>query len=145
MPTADVGLRLRPGEVAHVAVRARWRRADPDALRRASPGHREGVQTGRTERLRVPEAVLLGRLGAGRIVLTSRRLVLLDDHQGEKEVALDSLVQTLRFQNGTAVRTRGDRWTFLDPDGDNETFYTVLYRAVHGGAASNGRPTVPPD
>ena len=131
LPTVDVGVRLRDGEVGHYAVQdARWRTVDGGRLEAASPRHHEAVRSGRTERLRVPETVLFGRTDVGRAVVTDRRLVLVPEGGAPSEYGFASLVQTLRFENGTVVRTRGRRQVFIDTGEDNEVFYTVLYRAA---------------
>ena len=52
------------------------------------------------------------------------------------QVRLDRVLQTLRFRDGTVVRTRNERHVYLDPGDDNEAFYAVLHRTLFG----KGRP-----
>ncbi len=138
MPTADVGLRLHPGETGHyVAQDARWQAVNGARLRQLVDADR--LQRGRTAGLRMPQVALAARTDVGHAILTSRRLVLVPAQGLPDEIALRSLVQTLRFSNGTLVRTKGDRRVFLDLDGDHEAFYAVLYRAMHP------REDLPPD
>ena len=73
---------------------------------------------------------LHGRTDVGDVVVTDRRLVLLPARGGEVEHALRSLAAVFRFSNGVVVRTKGDRWTFLDTEGDEDTLRTVLARLL---------------
>lgn len=134
MPTAHVGLRLLPGEVGHYAVRdARWRAVNGAAVKMVTREHRDRMESGQTEGLRVPEAVLFGRTEIGQAVITSKRLVLLPAQGVPDDYSLVSLVQTLRFSNGVLIRTKGERRVFLDLGEESGAFYTVLYRAMHPG------------
>ena len=128
----DVPIKTADAETGRLVVEGTWRFVDAGLLRRAIG---DGVlHNGRTAGLIVPDRVLRGRERTGRIVLTTRRLVLVPDDRGiPDEYRLDTVTQLLRFRNGTVVRTRSDRRVFLDPGDDNETFYSVLYRLVFGG------------
>ena len=134
LPVVDPGVRLKTGETAHYTrPDACWRSVDSAQLRAASARHREALRTGKTERLQVPPTTLYGRSEAGRVVVTDRRLLLLRGGAAPDEYPHRTIVQTLRFENGTVVRTRSDRRLFIDVGEDHRsTFYTVLYRAVHG-------------
>lgn len=135
MPSVRVGVSLREGEAGHyVAAGVRWRALDGGQLRAVSPAHAEALKTGRTARLRVPPSVLYGRSETGQAVVTDQRLILLRDGAAPDEYPFPSLVQTLRFENGAVVRTRGDRRVFIDVGPtENDAFYTVLYRSMHPG------------
>lgn len=132
LPTAHVGIRLRPGERGHYVVsRARWQAVNGPRLHQVID--KERLRDGQTARLRVPQAALAARTEVGQAVVTSARLVLLPARGLPDEYPLRSLAQTLRFANGTVIRTKGDRRVFLDLGDDNRAFYTVLYRAMHAG------------
>ena len=129
LPEIEVPVRLDEGEVGRYVVRARWSFVNA-ALLEDHMG-RSVLHNGRTAGLHVPIDVLSGRPRAGRVVLTSRRLVFLPDSGIPDEHRLDRIVQLLRFRNGTIVRTKSDRRVFFDPGPDNEALYSLLYRAAH--------------
>ena len=130
MPRVSVGLALEPGEVGHfVAHEARWQDVRTDRLAQFVDADR--LEDGRTEGLRMPQAALGARTDVGRVAVTNRRLVLVPARGLPEEHALASLVQIVRFSNGTAVRTRGDRYLFLDLGDGNGAFHTILSRALH--------------
>ena len=131
LPRVRVGIGLQSGETGHFwSTGARWQPVNGTRLRAASDDHRRALQTGRTGRLRVPEMALHGRTDVGDVVVTDRRLVLLPARGGEVEHALRSLSAVFRFSNGVVVRTEGDRWTFLDTEGDEDALHTVLARLL---------------
>lgn len=136
MPEVDADVTLLKDETAHVVMPARWRNVDGGALKAVSYAYRDALRTGRTQKLKVPEAVLFGRTETGRALVTDRRVVLLPDRGVPDDYTHRSLIQTLRFQNGVVLRTRGDRRVFVDVEGDLSAFYTVLYRAVHPEGAA---------
>ena len=94
------------------------------------------LASGRTNGLRVPRGALTGQMRLGRLVLTDRRLLFRPEHGIPDQVPLDRVLQTLRFRDGTVVRTRNERHVYLDPGDDNEAFYAVLHRTLFG----KGRP-----
>ena len=131
LPEVRVGIALEPGEVGHVwSTGATWQTVDGVRLRAASDDHRAALLSGRAAGLRVPEMARRGRTDIGDVVVTDRRLVLLPARGGEVEHALRSLAAVFRFSNGVVVRTKGDRWTFLDAEGDEDTLHTVLARLL---------------
>ena len=129
MPTVSVGIRLEPGETGHYVARdARWQNVNSARLGQVVP--KERLRTGQTDGLRVPQAALFARTDVGQAIVTSRRLVLVPAQGLTDEYPYRSLVQTLRFANGTVIRTKGDRRVYIDAGNDHRPFYTVLYRAM---------------
>ncbi|PAP75266.1 hypothetical protein [Rubrivirga marina] len=128
MPTVEVDVDLRRDEVAHFEGRMRWSRLDVRRYERHVGA--TALQTGRTGGLEVPGHVLSGSRYIGQVVLTDRRILLRPDGVLPDEIRIDRLLQILRFRNGTVLRTKSDRRLYLDPGTRNETFYTVLHKAM---------------
>ena len=151
LPTVRVGIELEPDEVGHLwNLRTRWRGVSGDRLRAASERHEAALQTGRTAGLRVPGSTLSGATETGDLVVTSQRLVLRPARGLPDEVPLRLIAESFRFSNGVVVRTRGGRLVFLDLDGGEDAFHTVLLRLLRpappvtsGAAVEAARPSRP--
>ena len=129
MPTADLDVMLQPGEEGRYQTRGQWAFVDTGALEdRIGPSV---LHSGRTSGLVLPERVLSGRLRTGEIALTSRRILLTPDSGLPDSYRIDHVIQSLRFRNGTVVRTRAGRRVYLDAGDERETLYAVLYRVLH--------------
>ncbi len=129
LPKVAVPIPVETSEAGRYVARATWSFLNVDRLEEHMG--RGVLHNGRTAGLIVPSHVLTGRQRRGRVVLTSRRLVFLPDAGLPDEYRLDRFVQLLRFRNGIVVRTKSDRRVYFDPGDDNETFYSLFYRAVH--------------
>jgi hypothetical protein len=130
LPTAEVGIDLAAGEIGRMRARARW---SPLDIRRFQRHVGEvALQSGRTAGLHVPSHVLRGDARSGDVILTDRRLILQPDLGLPDEVRMDRLYQLLRFQNGTVLRTKSERYVYLDPGDRNEVLYALLHQTVFG-------------
>ncbi len=130
LPEVEAPVPLATGETARIAASVRWSGVDGTALRTAVG--EQALQTGRTSGKTVPDRVLKGRQSVGEVILTDRRILLRAGAQTPREIRLSNLAQILRFRNGTVVRTKVDRYVYLDPDDRNEAFYAVLHRLLFG-------------
>ena len=129
LPTATLDVSLQAGEEGRYQTRGQWAFVNTGALEdHIDPGV---LHSGRTAGLVLPERVLSGRVRAGEIALTSRRLLLKPDSGLPDSYQLDQVIQTLRFRNGIIVRTQAGRRVYLDAGDEREALYTVLYRTLH--------------
>ncbi len=126
----DVGIELEVGEVGRFRGKAEWSAVDPTRFERHVGA--AAVESGETAGLTVPLHALRLLRTPGDVVLTSRRVVLVPETGPPNEVAIDQLLQILRFQNGTVLRTKDERRVYVDPGDRNEVFYDVLYHELFG-------------
>ncbi|WP_412060925.1 hypothetical protein [Rubrivirga sp. IMCC45206] len=130
LPEVEAPVPLPARETARMTAPIRWSGVDGPALRTAIGP--KALQSGRTSGKTVPDRVFKGRQAVGDVILTDRRILLRAGAQAPREIRLSTLAQILRFRNGTVVRTKVDRYVYLDPGDRNEAFYAVLHRLLFG-------------
>ena len=128
LPTVEVPTGVARGEVGRYRTAARWSYVNATVLEKWAG--RDVIHYGRTSGLRVPDAALRGRQRTGEAVVTDRSLVLVPQRGIPEDVPFRLVAQTLRFRNGTVVRTEGGKRLFVDVGESHETFYAVLYRSI---------------
>ena len=130
LPTIDVGVRIRSGETGHFQTPGKWRRLNYARLRILLSAHRDLLTRGETAQLSVPSKALSGRRYEGRIVVTNRRLILVNDSKDIISYNLDSLGELERYINGLRVGLPDSRSLYLNAGRGNRTLHSVLVRLL---------------
>ena len=110
-----------PEEPVHFAAEAEWQGVLLNNLRSVltTPDARDAVSSGTgTLRYRIPPVSLSGARRRGRVLLTSRRLLLCARGRAPESTPLARVRQALRFQNGVLVEIRGARGVLVASEDD---------------------------
>ncbi|MDX1439907.1 MAG: hypothetical protein R3284_08400 [Rubricoccaceae bacterium] len=129
LPDIPVRAQLLQDEVAHLSVEGEWQAINYAVLRVALSDYRAALSKGETEQLKIPKVAMKGRRAGGRIIVTNKRLILI---QSRKEVAaftLAKLSDIEQFSNGLRVAVRGKHSILLDTGRRNDVLLAVINRA----------------
>lgn len=139
--TTDVPMSSR--ETAQTVVPGLWREVNLSQVRKVfgDPESREALASGDTFHYRLPAVALRGPRREGKVVVTSRRLLL--DARGPEAKAYThhAIRRVLRFSNGVLIELKGSRGVFVESE-DDPRLADALAAHVRGSASGRAQASV---